>query len=158
MLRNALDALAALSVPGVRANHPIDAVPPTLHRADLPALLVLPVDLPGLGTEGQLFGDRAGGFEALAFSEGPRTVRYAVTHLLLTDLGASGVGLRAHLPRLVGLIDAYFAALAHTVTLDGLLLEPAQVRVEPGIYPYNGARYVGCAFRHRWMLDAGAAP
>jgi hypothetical protein len=54
---------------------------------------------------------------------------------------------------LVDLIDAYFAALSAAPTLNGHLLEPALVRVEPGVFPYGGVDYFGCAFRHRWVVQ-----
>ena len=50
------------------------------------------------------------------------------------------------------LIDAYFVALAAQVTLDGHLLEPARVRIEPGIFTYGAVVYCGCAFRHTWII------
>jgi hypothetical protein len=76
--RGALTNLAGLTVSGVTHNYDVDAVPDDVSRAQLPALLVLPGDPQDIG-----FKPRGQGFEALAFSSGPRTVSYAVTHLLL---------------------------------------------------------------------------
>lgn len=151
MFRTALGALAALDVAGVKANYDVDSVPDHLTRGDLPALLVLPLEPDTVRQDG-LFAERGTGFQAAAFSDGVRTVHYTVTHLLLAAPEATGAGLKAHLPTLVDLIDAYFGALGATVTLGGTLLEPASVRVEPGLFRYGGARYVGCAFRHTWLL------
>lgn len=151
MFRSALTALAQLNVAGVNVNYDLEAVPEYLSPAQLPVLLVLPLDT-DFGNTQRLFRDRGSGFETLAFSDGPRSVTYLVTHLLLVAPVAAGVGLRAHLPGLVDRIDAYFAALSITPTLGGELLEPARVRVEPGTFTYMEVRYYGCAFRHTWVV------
>lgn len=146
--RNALDALANLIVSGVTNHYNITDIPDTVSRAQLPALLVLPLD-----TEREsLFREKGEGFETVAFSNGTRTVSYAVTHLLLIAPEASGIGLKQHLPDLISAIDAYFAALSANLTLNDTLLIPPQVRVETGIYDYGGVRYIGCAFRHLWSI------
>lgn len=146
--RDALTTLSQLSVAGVAHNYDIDAVPDAPARAQLPALLVLPIDL----QEDRLIQERGRGFQAVAFSSGARTVTYTVTHLLLVAPIGQGKGLRAHLPALVTFMDAYFAALAADVTLGGALLEPASVRVEPGVFPIGSTEYYGCAFRHTWLM------
>lgn len=146
--RSALSRLAGLEVSGVARNYDLDAVPETLSRAQLPALLVLPGE-----TQGQrLFAERGEGFHTVAFSGGAKTAAYRVTHLLLVAPVSAGRGQQSHLPRLAQLIDAYFAALSDAVTLDGTLLEPAQVGVEPGVFVHGGVHYHGCAFRHRWLV------
>ncbi|TVR20312.1 MAG: hypothetical protein EA396_10815 [Anaerolineaceae bacterium] len=150
MFRLALSELAELAVAGV-TNYDVDALPSALRRGQLPALLVLPLDMDGIRAERRMFGERDG-FESASFGDGAGTVIYNVTHLLLTAPLGGAVGRRDTVPYLVDLIDSYFAALANVVTLDGLLLEPAQVRVEPGTYVYGGAEFIGCAFRHRWLL------
>src|SRR5512134_2887159 len=132
--RNALTELAALAVSGVAHNYDVDAVPDALSRSQLPALLVLPVDV----QDDAFFKERGKGFQAIAFSSGPRTVQYAVTHLLLVAPVETGRELRSSLPRLIDLIDAYFDALGADVTLDGALLEPAAVQVEPGVFTHGG--------------------
>lgn len=152
MFRTALTELAQLQVTGVAANYDVDAVPEELHRGQLPVLLVLPVEK-NLGHGRRLFQERGQGFEALGFSDGVRTVTYTVTHLLLVAPIASGSGLRTHLPALVDLIDNYFSALASAVTLNGKLLEPARVSIEPGDFRYGGVDYHGCAFRHIWIIQ-----
>jgi hypothetical protein len=153
--REALDRLAQLTVSGVAASFGVDSVPDTLHRGQLPALLALPIR-----TEADsqtLFADRGGGFEAVAFENGPRTVTYTVTHLLIVAPESAGSGLRSHLPALIARIDAYLHALAADVTLNGAMVEPARVRVEPGVFEYGDVAYVGCAFRHTWVMDIEAA-
>jgi len=147
--QTALANLAALHVPGVAQHYGIGQVPESPGRAQLPALLVLPIDT----QEDGLFRERGQGFEAVAFADGVRTVTYTTTHLLLVAPAESGAGLRTHLPTLVTLIDAYFAALAADVRLGDALLEAAHVRVEPGLFPLGGVTYVGCAFRHTWLLE-----
>lgn len=146
---NALTQLAALQVAGVDQHYAIDQLPPTLERAQLPALLVLPLD----NNDDRLFQRVGGGFEALAFANGTRSIRYTVTHLLLIAPLAGGAGLRAHLPGLITTIDAYFDALKDDVRLNDTLLEPTQVDVDPGIYTYGEARYIGCALRHLWHIQ-----
>ncbi|MBC8099585.1 MAG: hypothetical protein H7Y11_09085, partial [Armatimonadetes bacterium] len=59
--QDALTQLAALTVSGVRVNYGIAAVPDELSRAQLPALLVLP-----LTPQDRLFPERGDGFTALA--------------------------------------------------------------------------------------------
>ena len=146
--RTALTNLANLSVTGVANNYDLDAVPDTIHRAQLPALLVLPVDI----QDERLFERRGEGFQAIAFSSGPRTVTYALTHLLLVAPVSAGKGIRSHLPALIDLIDAYFSALGDDVTLNSALLEPARVRVEPGVFKHGEVEYHACAFRHVWVM------
>lgn len=147
--REALTALASLTVSSISHNYDVDSVPDALARPQLPALLVLPIDLNDQASTKQ----QGKGFEAIAFSSGARTVTYTVTHLLLTAPVETGRGLRSHLATLIDLIDAYFDALGADVTLGGNLLEPARVRVEPGIYPYGGITYHGVAFRHTWVIQ-----
>jgi hypothetical protein len=149
LFRTALTELASLSVAGVTHNYDVDAVPDELSRAQLPALLVLPVEIQA----DALFKQRGKGFEAVAFSNGARTVTYTVTHLLLVAPVSAGAGLRSHLPLLIDLIDDYFAALSSDVTLGGALLEPVQVRVEPGTFAHGDLLYHGCAFRHTWLME-----
>lgn len=146
--RNALTNLAALSVAGVAHNYDIDAVPDILGRAQLPALLVMPLDL----QDQRLFREQGAGFEAIGFSLGGQSVTYSVTHLLLLAPVQTSKGARAHLPKLITTIDNYFAAFASDVLLGDTLLEPAQIRVEPGVYTLGNTEYYGCAFRHSWLV------
>jgi hypothetical protein len=146
--REALTALAALNVAGIVHNYAVDAVPDVPHRGQLPALLVLPIELP----EDGIRQERSPGFQAVAFASGAPTLTVAVTHLLLLAATTQSKGLRAHLPALVDSVDDYFAAFSADVTLGGRLREPAQVRVEPGVFTLNGIEYYGCAFRHTWLM------
>lgn len=146
--RTALDRLAALAVAGVAHNYGVTAAPDALGRAQLPALLVLPGETRG----GRLFGEHGDGFRALAFSGGPKTAAYLVTHLLLAAPAPPGDRLRARLPALAALMDAYMAALGADPTLGGALDEPARVTLEPGVFAHGGRRYHGCAFRHTWII------
>lgn len=149
--RSALSALADLAVTDVSVNYDVDAVPDEISRGQLPALLVLPIRTEDESRNS--FGERGSGFEAIAFSSGAKTVTYGVTHLLLVAPESAGSGIKTYLPMLIDLIDNYFSALSADVTLGGMLLEPTQVRVEPGIYTYGDRLYVGCAFRHTWQLE-----
>ncbi len=145
---NALTALAALSVSGVARNAAPDALPLTITRAHLPILLVIPGDT----GERSLFNSRSEGFTAAAFPGGARTLAVQVTHLLLVASRDDGLGARSHLPRVIALLDAYFAALSLNPTLSGTLCEPARVTVEPGSVVYSGAAYHGATLRHLWVL------
>lgn len=147
--RSALTALAGLTVSGVLHNYDVNAVPDQISRAQLPALLVLPGDV----SERRPFRERGEGFHALAFSGSARTITYAVTHLLLVAPVTDGAGARSHYPRLIDLIDAYFAALGANVTLGGTLLEPPKVTVEPGIFTHGDTAFHGCALRHLWLIE-----
>lgn len=147
-LADALAALAALSVPGVRTAYPLDATPDTVPRGALPALLILP-----FARRDGLFPESGEGFRALAFSGERATVTVTLTHLLLVAPALSGAGLRQHLPALVDLTDAYLSALSADRLLGGSLLEPPHVRIEPGALEHGGVDYIACAFRHRWRLE-----
>ena len=153
--REALDRLALLSVAGVVASYGVESVPDDLNRGQLPALLALPIRIEDDAQS--LFADRGGGFEAVAFENGPRSVTYTVTHLLVVAPVPAGSGLRSHLPSLIDLTDAYVSALSADVTLDGALVEPARIRVEPGVFTYGEVEYIGCAFRHTWLMDVEAS-
>jgi hypothetical protein len=146
--RTALTALAALSVTGINHNYDVDAVPDTIGRGQLPALLVLPIN-----AQDESLHERGEGFETVAFADGAKTVIYTTTHLLLVAPVNQSKGLRAVLPDLVDHIDNYFDALRDDALLNDTLLEPAQVRVEPGIFKYGGVEYAGCAFRHTWLIE-----
>lgn len=147
--RDALTHLSTLSVTGIHRNYDINATPDDLSRAQLPALLVLPVET----QEDGLFRDRGGGYQAIAFNNGSRRVNYRVTHLLLIAPVMAGKGTRSHLPQLITCIDAYFSVLGNDITLNDLLAAPAQVQVEPGVFTYGETDYHGCAFRHRWVME-----
>ena len=150
--RDALQALAALELPGLRAHYGLANIPDTLAPAQLPALLTLPGETPEGSARRPLFGARAGGFEALAFRGAAATITLHPWHLLLVAPTGEGLGLRSHLPRLVDLLDAYFKALSTDVTLGGRLLEPTQLQVEIGVFSHGGAEYHGCLLRHLWKL------
>jgi hypothetical protein len=144
--RDALAQLSALTVSGIVSHYAFDAVPDSVARAQLPALLVLPLE-----QERGLFADRGEGLTRLGFSGGGQTAAYSLTHLLLAAplVGGSGAPVIA---ALVDLVDAYLRALAAQPLLGGTLSEPPEVRVEVGAFTHGGVRYAGCAFRHRWQI------
>lgn len=151
--RSALTQLALLTVAGVNHNYDVDEAPNSISRAALPSLIILPIDT----SNERLFAERAMAYEALAFSDGARTASFVVTHLLLMAPAESGVGLRAHLPALVTLMDMYLVALSADPLLNGELDQPTRVQVEPGLYQHGGVTYYGCAFRHRWIIALESA-
>jgi hypothetical protein len=150
MFKDALVQLALLSVSGVQTHFAIESVPETLRRGQLPALLILPIEVET--SHRRPFPERGQAIETVPFPGGPRSASLIVTHLLLVSPRAAGVGLSTQIPALVDLIDAYFIALSADLTLNGRLLEPPQVRIEPGVFEYGGVSYTGCAFRHRWVV------
>lgn len=146
--QTALSNLASLSVTGVVRHFGIDTVPESLHRAQLPALLVMPVET----QDESLFSESGRAFEGVAFGSGTKTVQYVTTHLLIIAPIQKGKGLRDNLPTLITSIDNYFTALGADLTLSDALEHPAEVRVEPGIYKVGNTDYIACAFRHRWII------
>lgn len=146
--QTALSNLADLSVSGIVHNYGIDSVPESLHRAQLPALLVLPLE----AQNDSLFQEGGEAFEAVAFSDGTKTVEYVTTHLLIIAPAKRGKGLREHLPLLVTCIDNYFTTLGADVTLNDALELAANVRVEPTLYTIGDTQYIACSFRHRWII------
>lgn len=151
--QTALAQLASLDVPGVARNYAAQALPRTLYRADLPALLVLPLEV----RDDRLFRQQADAFLAQPFSGGARTFRQTCVHWLLVAPYTPGDALRRALVGLPPLVDAYLTTIGADLMLNGALLEPATVRVEPGLFDYGGGHYVAVAFRHRWVLPVGAS-
>lgn len=147
---DALLQLGALAVTGVAQHFTHVTLPDRIARGHLPALLVIPGDYGAGGAS--WFASRAEGFEASGFSGAASTLTVAVTHLLVTSLAQDGLGLRSHYPRIVTLMDAYFAALASDPLLGGTLREPARVSAEPGVVRYVSDACYGAAFRHVWTL------
>lgn len=147
--QTAISELSNLGVTGIAHNYGLDNVPDTLHRAQLPALLVMPLDT----QDNSLFREGGHAFEGVAFSDGTKTVNYTLTHLLIIAPIKQGKGIRENLTLLVSCIDNYFSALGADVTLNGALSLPPQVRVEPALYTLGGTQYIGCAFRHTWTIE-----
>lgn len=151
--RAALSHLASMSVNGVRNNYDLDALPNALQRPQLPALLVLPIEL----DRERFFQQRDDGLGTAAFSGAALTIGYRVTHLLLVAPSATGLGIRSHLPQLIELIDSYTAVFAADATLGDALLAPARMSIEPGAFSYGDREFYGCAFRHSWLLETQEA-
>ena len=86
--RAALSQLSELNVSGVRNNYDLHELPNSLHSAQLPALLVLPIEL----DSDRLFRERADSLQTAAFSGGAKTVYYTLTHLLLVAPSETGLG------------------------------------------------------------------
>lgn len=147
--RAALSNLSFIRVSGVRNNFDIDELPNRISAAHLPALLVLPLEL----EKERLFRERKEGLQSVTFSGNAQSVYYLLTHLLLAAPTEKGLGMRGHLPQLVGLIDNYVAAIAADITLGEALLTPARVAVEAGVFTYDETDFYGCAFRHTWMME-----
>ena len=146
--RAALSNLAQLRVNGARNNFDIHELPERITAAHLPALLVLPLEL----ERDRLFKDRKEGLQTITFSGNAKTASFALTHLLLAAPAEIAPGIAPQLPRLVNLIDSYMAAMAKDITLGETLLTPARVAVDAGLFTWGEREFVGCAFRHIWLL------
>jgi hypothetical protein len=146
--KTALEMLGDLSVEGIAHNYGIDELPESLSRSQLPALLVMPIDTQG----DKIFRERGLAFEGIAFGNGTKTVRFAVTHLLLLAPVEKGKGMREHLSLLAECIDSYMLALAADITLSNSIEEAAEVGFELGVYQLGQSQYYGCAFRHIWVI------
>ncbi len=144
-LQHALNALAALPISGVNA-YGVGALPAVAQRATLPALLVVPFDLPDLPL---LPSD---GLSAATFEQGSTHAQISVTHLLLLTTTEAAQPLRATIPALIAAVDAVLAAYAADPLLGDALAEPMRVRAALGVYPWGVSRFYGCAFRHQWLL------
>lgn len=144
-LQDALNALATLPISGVNA-YGVGALPATVQRAALPALLTVPFDLPDLPT---LPSD---GLTAATFTQGSTHAQIGVTHLLLLTTTEAAQPMRATLPALIAYVDAVLAAYAADPLLGDTLAEPLRVRVALGVYAWGGSSYYGCALRHVWLL------
>jgi len=142
----ALERLGILEVAGVATHLPLGAVPAALWRAQLPALLLTPLDV-----EGQPFFDKGGqAFQASSFAAGPHLASAQANHLLFVAPSQPALG--PHLPRLAQLIDAYLLALKANPTLGGALASPARVHLEARLLTWGGVDYLACIFRHHWEL------
>jgi hypothetical protein len=146
--KTALTNLGNLTVAGIAHNYGISSLPESLSRSQLPALLVMPID----SQEDKLFRERGVAFEGIAFGNGTKSARFAVTHLLLIAPVEKGKGMREHMSLLADCIDAYTAALAADITLSGALEEAAHLRIEAGMYRLGQSQYYGSAFRHSWLI------
>jgi hypothetical protein len=146
--KDALINLGNLTVAGIAHNYGIDALPESLSRSQLPALLVMPIDTQG----DKLFRERGFAFEGIAFGSGTKTVRFVLSHLLLLAPVEKGKGMREHLSLLADCIDSYMLALAADITLSNSIEEAAEVGFEPGVYRLGQSQYYGCAFRHTWVI------
>jgi len=143
----ALERLASLEVVGVATRLPLAAQPASLWRAQLPALLLTPLEV-----EGQPFFSERGGhaFQASSFDAGPHLASAQANHLLFVAPSQPALG--PHLPRLAHLIDSYLLALKGSPTLGGALAAPARVHLEARLLAWGGVDYLACIFRHRWEL------
>jgi len=77
--RAALTQLSILNINGVRNNYDLAELPNSLHSAQLPALLVMPIEL----ERERLFHRREDSLQTAAFSGGAKTIYHSATHLLL---------------------------------------------------------------------------
>jgi len=141
--RTALHNLAGVHVPGIAVSYDLDALPPALPLADLPALV--PVFPGGVGANGE-------GLSTLTYDGAAWRAVLHVDHVLYWAPAANG-RLHAVMPALVEAVDAYLGAVRADGLLGGALHEPLAItRVQIGEQAYAGTRYFGACFRHRWVI------
>lgn len=146
-LTTALNALASLTIPGVRHNYGIATLPERIGRAALPALLVIPTFDDGSRRDyGEFRMGAPAGSQAL--------IRYAVTHLLLHAPIGAGTGANDELPTLITLLDNYAAVLKTDPRLGGTLYYPASYTISIAPVDYGGSRYFGARLWHTWTISA----
>lgn len=143
---SALDALAALSVPGVNHNYTIGAIPERLTRASLPLLLTLPLlDGEGLRKHSE--------FAILTPSGAVGVAEYYVTHLLLYVPTGQNRNVASSLPALADLIDSYATTIRQNSTLGGTLYQPLSYYALPGDVTWGGMTYLGVRFVLRMVVE-----
>lgn len=146
-LHTALDALAALSVPGIRTNFALDAIPEKITRAQLPALILVPMlD----ATRRRKYGEF--GIASPSGSQG--LASYLITHLLLYKAVGSGLGARSSLPGLVDLVDDYAATLRADSHLGDTLFYPVSYSVFIAPINFAGVEYHAAQFWHTLTIQA----
>lgn len=146
-LHTALDALAALSIPGIRTNFAMDAIPEKITRAQLPALILVPMlDATRRRKYGEFGMAAPAGAQALA--------NYLITHLLLFKPVGTGLGARSSLPGLVDLVDAYAGALRTDAHLGGALFYPVSYSVFIAPIHFAGVEYHAAQFWHTLTIQA----
>ncbi len=143
VLATALANLAAVTVPGV-TSYAIGDTPDDLARVQLPALVIMPDA-----------GGDSPGMQPAGFSAGIAQLTVRVAHVLLCGPVAVGLGRRGALPELVGLVDAYTAALAADPFLGGALAVALRFELRLGVVRYGGTEYYGATFLHAWVLQVG---
>jgi len=147
--RSALDALAQLSVTGITTHYPLMDLPLRIPQANLPALLMLPLETQEQG----LFANTTNALEWVTFSGGANRYHVGVTHLMLiAPTRPNNALLRHHVSTLVDATDAYLNAIGANPTLNDTLAKPTNVRVDVGIQSYGGDTFYGARFKHDWVL------
>lgn len=141
-LRAAITALSSIAVTGVAHSYDLDAVPDSLHTAQLPALI-------------PFLGDRSEDIVVGGFEGGSYEARYNVQHILFIDAVAQTRGLRDVLPSIAVFIDRYIAAMKTDAFLSGAISYAMSFRiVEPGIRQYpegeGQPEFFSVAFDHQW--------
>lgn len=149
---DALSALGALVVDGVRVSYAAEDTPSEVDAAAMPALLILPTERGGRWLTAQ--GD---GFSMVTLGDTGAIYTTEISHLLLVSPEGRGISPHAALPVLAGLVDAYFAALRVDILLGGTLKYPPKVEVVIGVLPYGKGRYLAAAFRYLWTLNVMSA-
>lgn len=141
----ALNVLCAFTITGVDVRE-LDELPAAINVVDMPILVMSVFDGIYKESSSPFGGENSKGFQAVAFSAGPKTVTHtAYHHLFVMEIGSAT--LLDIMPDTVALIDLYIAELAADVSLGGTLVEPVSVTVIPEIFSLNKRRYYGVTFR-----------
>lgn len=143
----ALEALAALTVPGITAHYASAALPDRLPTDALPALLVLPGD----PFRGRGWPTTPEGLQPLTLA-GHGAITAVAIHALALVPVTQPLSEQQHAARLPALIDAYWTALTADPLLGGGLTIAPRVTIRPGPFSYGGTDYHGCLFRYTFTL------
>ena len=145
-LHSALDALAALTVTGVKHSYSVNAVPERLGRATLPVLLTLPM-LDGGGLR------KRDEFEMIAPTGSIAVAVYWITHMLLYAPVGQYRNAASALPGLTDLIDNYALTIRANSRLGSLLYLPISYVCLPGDVTWGGVIYLGARFVLRLIVE-----
>ncbi len=145
-LATALTNLAALSVTGVTHNYAITAIPESVSRGSLPALIVSPA-------ASESIRDRFGSYETETVSGSNALLTYIVTHFLLYVPIGSRIGARDVYSGLVTLVDNYAIAVKANPKLTDALFYPTRYQIHISPFKYGGVRYYGARFYHKFVVE-----
>jgi hypothetical protein len=139
--RAALDALAAINIPGITRSYALDQIPESLSRSQLPVLILAPmIDTARRRKYSEV--------EVTAPTHSGVVANYLITHLLLYTPLSGSKGAQSGLPGVVDLVDQYGITLQADPYLGGTLFYPLSYSVFIAPVQYAGIRYHAAQFWH----------